>query len=68
MIMSRIKIKDLPQDKMISKEEMKRVLGGISYNPVSLKSLPARFLVLEPEQLSGAYNAAYFSLRKSEIL
>ena len=32
--MARIKIKDLPRDKKITKEEMKRILGGISSEPV----------------------------------
>jgi hypothetical protein len=31
---ARIKIKDLPRDKKITKEEMKRILGGISSEPV----------------------------------
>ena len=32
--MARIKIKDLPRDKKITKEEMKRIQGGISSEPV----------------------------------
>ena len=35
--MARIKIKDLPRDKKITKEEMKRILGGISSEPVYLR-------------------------------
>jgi len=31
---ARIKIKDLPREKKITKEEMKRILGGISSEPV----------------------------------
>jgi hypothetical protein len=36
--MVRIKIKDLPKDKKISKEEMRRVLGGIGTWPTPEKS------------------------------
>ena len=32
--MARIKIKDLPKDRKITKEEMKRIQGGISSEPV----------------------------------
>ena len=32
--MARIKIKDLPKDMKITKEEMKRIQGGISSEPV----------------------------------
>jgi hypothetical protein len=32
--MARIKIKDLPKDRKITKEEMKRIHGGISSEPV----------------------------------
>jgi len=35
--MARIKIKDLPRDKKITREEMKRILGGISSEPVYLR-------------------------------
>jgi hypothetical protein len=35
--MARIKIKDLPRDRKISKEEMKKILGGISSEPVYLR-------------------------------
>jgi hypothetical protein len=31
--MARIKIKDLPKDKKISKAEMKKVMGGQEFNP-----------------------------------
>jgi hypothetical protein len=31
--MARIKIKDLPKDKKISKAEMKKVMGGAIFNP-----------------------------------
>ncbi len=31
--MARIKIKDLPKDKKISREEMKKVLGGFNPQP-----------------------------------
>ena len=62
--MPRIKIKDLPKDKKISKEEMKMVMGGIGYDPSILKTSPSEFLAIKPEELLGAYNAPYFSLRK----
>ena len=32
-IMARIKIKDLPNDQKISKEEMKKILGGATNRP-----------------------------------
>jgi hypothetical protein len=32
--MARIKIKDLPKDMKITKEQMKRIQGGISSEPV----------------------------------
>ena len=63
--MPRIKIKDLPRDKKISKEEMKRVMGGYSVNLVSPRT--NLFLSLKPERSMGAYNAPYFSLRKAEL-
>jgi hypothetical protein len=31
--MARIKIKDLPKDRKISKEEMKKIKGGVIVNP-----------------------------------
>jgi len=37
--MARIKIKDLPKDQKISKEEMKKIKGGVIVNPtLKLKS------------------------------
>jgi hypothetical protein len=39
--MARIKIKDLPKDKKISKAEMKKVMGGFNMQPEP----PGRFLV-----------------------
>ena len=66
--MTRIKIKDLPRNVEINSEEMKMVMGGASYFPIKLKADPGGFLILDPEHKIGAYNAPYFSLRKSEIL
>ncbi len=37
--MARIKIKDLPKDKKISREEMKKVLGGFNPQPDPPKEL-----------------------------
>jgi hypothetical protein len=62
--MPRIKIKDLPRDTKISKEEMKMVMGGYAYDPLLQKTPPGGYLALKPEGLAGAYNTAYFSLRK----
>jgi hypothetical protein len=62
--MPRIKITDLPRDKKISREEMKMVMGGMSYDPRLLKIPLKEFLALKPEDRPGAYNTAYFSLRK----
>ncbi|MGD8540123.1 MAG: hypothetical protein PVI66_15535 [Candidatus Aminicenantes bacterium] len=59
--MPRIKIKDLPRDTKISKEEMKAVMGGYSYDPRVQKP---SYLAIKPEALPGAYNTAYFSLHK----
>jgi hypothetical protein len=39
MIMARIKIKDLPKEKKITKEEMKKIMGGFNPQPEP----PARF-------------------------
>jgi hypothetical protein len=34
--MSRIRIQNLPQDQTISKEELKRIKGGVTFAPVSI--------------------------------
>ena len=46
--MARIKIKDLRSDVMISKEEMKRVFGGITFGKTMTSQTP-NFSVLEPD-------------------
>jgi len=40
--MARIKIKDLPKDQKVSKEEMKKIRGGIFYpmSPVPMSPIP----------------------------
>jgi hypothetical protein len=59
--MLRIKIKDLPRDKKISKEELKMVMGGYTtYLTTSYKPLTMKQVVRPP---TGAYNAPYFVLR-----
>jgi hypothetical protein len=42
--MARIKIKDLPRDRKISKDELKKVMGGIILirRPLSIVSSPMR--------------------------
>ena len=65
--MPRIKIKDLPRDKKISKEEMKMVMGGYSQTILLNKPYPRDYLALDPEKLIAGYNAAYFSLRKAVL-
>lgn len=65
--MPRIKIKDLPRDVKISKEELKRVMGGYGFYPVSQKTYPVGKLTLKPEPLVGSYNAPYFVLRDAEL-
>jgi hypothetical protein len=65
--MPRIKIKDLPRDKKISKEEMKMVMGGYSKTILLNKSYPRDYLALDPENLIAGYNASYFSLRKAVL-
>ena len=62
--MPRIKIKDLPKDKKISKEEMKMVMGGYTQPPFLYKPDPREYLTLQPDKLITAYNVAYFSLHK----
>lgn len=69
MMMTRIKIMDLPKNAKIDREEMKRVIGGASFLQPAFKTGPVGSLILEPEQMGGApYNAAYFSLRKSILI
>jgi hypothetical protein len=62
--MPRIKIKDLPRDTKISKEEMKMVMGGDSQSLLLYKPYPREYLSLQPDRLIAGYNSAYFSLRK----
>ena len=50
--MARIKIKDLPRDKKISKEEMKKVMGGFNPQPEP----PGRFYG------AGIYNPSPLNL------
>jgi hypothetical protein len=54
----RITIKDLPKDKKISKDEMKRVFGGFYYGPpVSpVSDMPPVTNWPRPEDLSPIYS------------
>ncbi len=51
--MARIKIKDLPKEEKISKEELKKVLGGVilssTYNFTSSSNLDQMFMRYETE-------------------
>ncbi|MBW1710486.1 MAG: hypothetical protein JRG97_12835 [Deltaproteobacteria bacterium] len=48
--MAKIKIKDLPKDKKISKEEMKKVTGGLAIlTPLSILQIkPSKSLIHMP--------------------
>jgi len=46
--MARIKIKDLPRDRKISKEEMKKVIGGFNPQPEP----PAKIYYFNPNPLN----------------
>jgi hypothetical protein len=52
--MSRIKIQDLPQDQTISKEELKRIKGGITLSSSSLLTSTYKF-----DELGDSYLKIY---------
>ena len=53
--MAKIKIKDLPKDEKISEEEMKKVMGGWTYSPISYNTLQPK--IVRPDTRGGIYGA-----------